>query len=151
MPSFSTAAIASRVTSSLSSSLSDSSLMRSSWESLTVTRRVLVRPPKALPSISPMLTTPTLPPGHVELRHAAGEVSLTSISISLSSSSPSRRRLRNDSRVVGLAAGPTSAVSTRSSAASSALAETSFRRRSRTRPMPTSTRSRMIESTSRPT
>ena len=74
-----------------------------------------------------------------------------SISISLSFISPARSFLRNDSRVAGPEPGPTSASSTRSSAACWARACTSLRLRSRVCAMPTSTRSRMICSTSRPT
>src|SRR2546426_1096055 len=53
MPLFSTAPIDSSTSWSVSSNLSDSSLTRSSWESATVRRRVLVRPP-ILPKISPI-------------------------------------------------------------------------------------------------
>src|SRR5450759_442329 len=62
MPLFSTALIDSCTSCSLSSSLSDSSLTRSSWESATVRRRVLVRPP-ILPKISPIEIAPICPPG----------------------------------------------------------------------------------------
>ena len=55
------------------------------------------------------------------------ELRCTSISISLSSSSPARSFLRKLSRVAGLAPGPTSASSTRSSAGCSAFACTSLR------------------------
>jgi hypothetical protein len=78
-------------------------------------------------------------------------LSCSSISISRSASEPSRSSLRNFCRVSGLAEVPTSASSTRSSAASSALAATDLRSRSRVIVMPTSTRSRTIWSTSRPT
>src|ERR1700712_5739005 len=74
-----------------------------------------------------------------------------SISISLSLSSPARSFLRKESRVAGLEPGPTSASSTRSSAASWARACTSLRLRSLVCAIATSTRSRMICSTSRPT
>jgi hypothetical protein len=74
-----------------------------------------------------------------------------SISISLSLSSPARSFLRKDSRVVDEALAPTSASSTRSSAASCARACTSLRFFSRTWAIATSTRSRTICSTSRPT
>ena len=73
------------------------------------------------------------------------------ISISLASSSPARSMRRNESRVAGLEPGPTSASSTRSSAAISALVVTSLRSRSRVMPIEASTRSRTICSTSRPT
>ena len=73
------------------------------------------------------------------------------ISISFSLSSPARNFLRNESRVVALELAPTKASSTRSSAASCARACTSLRLRSRTCAIATSTRSRMICSTSRPT
>ncbi len=66
-------------------------------------------------------------------------VSATWISISLSFSSFSRRRLRKASRVDSAAPEPTSASMTRSSALSCALASTSLRLVSRTRPMPAST------------
>ena len=75
----------------------------------------------------------------------------TSISISLSLSSPARRRLRKASLVEALAFSPTRAVTTRSSAASWARARTSLRFRSRVCVIATSTRSRTICSTSRPT
>ena len=64
--------------------------------------------------------------GNFEAWNAAS-VSATWISISLSSSSPSRRRLRKASLVAGLAFAPTSALSTRSSACRCAFARTSLR------------------------
>src|SRR5664280_1794463 len=48
---------------SLSSSLSDSSLIRMACESSTVTRLVLARPPPSLPKISPRLMAPICAPG----------------------------------------------------------------------------------------
>ena len=75
----------------------------------------------------------------------------SSISTSLSSSSPSRNFLRNASRVVGEALAPTSALSSRSSAARWARACSALRFSLRTMAMATSTRSRTICSTSRPT
>ena len=77
--------------------------------------------------------------------------SLTSMSTSFSASEPSRSILRNLPRVSLAAFLPTSASSTRSSALSSALAATSLRMRSRVMWIETSTRSRTICSTSRPT
>ena len=64
---------------------------------------------------------------------------------------PSRSIRRNFIRVSPLAPSPTRAVTSRSSAASSALAWTSLRARSRVWVMETSTRSRTMLSTSRPT
>ncbi len=87
----------------------------------------------------------------------------TSISISLSSSSPSRSFLRNFCRVAESCAGSGSALkptaraggsrasSTRSSAASSARSRTDFIARSRPSLIAISIRSRMMVSTSRPT
>src|SRR5450759_4569357 len=48
---------------SLSSSLSDSSLIRMACESSTVTRLALARPPPSLPKISPRLMAPICAPG----------------------------------------------------------------------------------------
>ena len=93
---------------------------------------------------------PIWPPGMSKVGNWA-PASATWISISLSLSSLLRSRLRNDSRVAGEALVPTRASSTRSSAFFSACALTSLRRVSRVRLMPTSTRSRTMESTSRPT
>ena len=78
-------------------------------------------------------------------------LSCTWTSISRSLSDPSRSIFRNLLRVSGLAASPTSAFSTRSSARSSAFAATSLRSRSLVMPIAASTRSRTICSTSRPT
>ena len=78
-------------------------------------------------------------------------LSETSISISLASRSPERNRRRNFSRVSCPALSPTRAVTTRSSAATSARAETALRRRWRVMWIAISTRSRTICSTSRPT
>ncbi len=104
MPLFSTFLIASCTIRSLSISLSDSSLMRISKLSLTVTLRGLVRWPNALPSISERLIMPTWLPGMPGMSKAGMVgMSATWISISLSSSSPARRRLRKASRVAGAA------------------------------------------------
>lgn len=78
-------------------------------------------------------------------------VSASWSSISLSSSSPARSFLRKLSRVAGWEPGPTRASRIRSSAAASAFALTPDRRLSRTITSAASTRSRMMESTSRPT
>ena len=152
MPLFSTALIASCTSWSLSSSLSDSSLTRISCELSTVSRRVLVRPP-ILPKMSPIEIAPIWAPGMPGISNIGMPLpdDCVSISISLSLSSPARSFLRKESRVAGLEAGPTSASSTRSSAASWARACTSLRLRSRVCAIATSTRSRMICSTSRPT
>ena len=151
MPLFSTALIASCVSWSLSSSLSDSSLTRISCEPSTVSRRVLVRPP-SLPKMSPIETAPICAPGMPGISNIGmPPEDCVSISISLSLSSPARSFLRKESRVAALELGPTSASSTRSSAASWARACTSLRLRSRVWAIATSTRSRTICSTSRPT
>ena len=151
MPLFSTTPIASCTTWSSSSSLSDSSATRISWESATVMRRVLVRPP-SLPKMSPIEIAPICAPGMPGISNiGAPPDDCTSTSISLSLSSPARSLRRNESRVAALALAPTSASSTRSSAAIWARACTSLRLRSRTWVMPTSIRSRTICSTSRPT
>src|SRR5712672_95708 len=151
MPLFSTALIDSCTSWSLSNSLSDSSLTRSSWESSTVRRRVLVRPP-ILPKMSPIEIAPICAPGMPGISNIGiPPEDWVSISISLSLSSPERSFLRNESRVAALELAPTSASSTRSSAASWARARTSLRFRSRVCVIATSTRSRTICSTSRPT
>ncbi len=88
--------------------------------------------------------------------------SASSISISLASSSPSRRRLRKVCRVADGCALESSSVEPvradgksisriRSSAASSARGRTACNSWSRNSLMPVSTRSRIIDSTSRPT
>src|ERR1700712_2537567 len=152
MPLFSTALIASCTSWSLSRSLSDSSLTRSSWESSTLRRRLLVRPP-ILPKISPIDMAPICAPGMPGISNIGmpPEEDCVSISISLSLSSPARNFLRKESRVAALELAPTRASSTRSSAASCARACTSLRLRSLVCAIATSTRSRMICSTSRPT
>ncbi len=153
MPFCSTTRIASCTRESLSSSLSDSSAISRSCDSCTVTRRALVRAPPSLPKISPIEMAPTCAPGMPGISNIGmpEEPWLTSISISLSLISPARSFLRKLSRVAGLAPGPTSASSTRSSACCSALASTSLRFFSRVSAMAISTRSRTICSTSRPT
>src|SRR5471030_905193 len=100
-------------------------------------------------------------PGGAEISTPA--TSATSISISLSSSWPSRRRLRNSWRVLELAEGAASSLwkpmraggsrasRMRSSAASSARWRTLVISCSRSSLMAASARSRMIDSTSRPT
>src|SRR6516162_9982157 len=124
-----------------------------SCDSATVTRRVLVRPPPSLPKISPIEIAPICAPGMPGISNSGmpPPVACTSISISLSLSSPARSRLRKASLVEALAFSPTSALTTRSSAASCARARTSLRFRSRVCVIATSTRSRIICSTSRPT
>ena len=68
--------------------------------SRTVTRRGLVRLPSALPSISERLIMPTWLPGMPGIsKDGMDGMSATWISISLSSSSPERKRLRKASRV----------------------------------------------------
>jgi hypothetical protein len=87
-----------------------------------VVLRFLVRPPNALPSMSPMLIMPgARHAGNLEASACRRPLSGTSISISLSSSSLARSFLRKLSRVA-LAVAPTSASSTRSSALCCALA-----------------------------
>ena len=129
MPFCSTDLIDSSTNWSLSSSLSDSSLIRMSWDSDTVTRRVLVRPPPILPKISPIEIAPICAPGMPGISNSGmpPPADCTSISISLSLSSPARSRLRKESLVVALAFSPTKALTTRSSAASWARARTSLR------------------------
>ena len=145
MPLFSTLRIASWIIMSSSMSLSDSSAMRMSNDSLTVTVRGLVRCPKALPSMSDRLIMPTWLPGMPGISKDGMDAdSETWISISLSSSSLDRSFRRNDSRVALLAPAPTRASMTRSSALICARASTSLRLASRTRPMPVSKRSRTI-------
>ena len=153
MPFCSTDLIDSCTNCSLSSSLSDSSLIRMSWDSDTVTRRVLVRPPPILPKMSPIEIAPICAPGMPGISNSGmpPPADCTSISISLSLSSPARSRLRKESLVVALAFSPTKALTTRSSAASWARACTSLRFLSRVWAIATSTRSRTICSTSRPT
>ena len=84
-----------------------------------MTRRVLVRPPPSLPKISPIEIAPICAPGMPGMSNSGmpPPAACTSISISLSSSSPERSFLRNASLVEALALAPTSASSTRSSAA----------------------------------
>src|SRR5262249_8699103 len=101
-------------------------------------------------SISLILIMPTWPPGMSKVGNC-GPASATWISMSLSLSSLALSRLRNASRVAAEALVPTRASSTRSSAFLSACALTSLRPVSRVLVMPTSTRSRTMESTSRPT
>ncbi len=129
MPFCSTALIDSSTSWSLSSSLSDSSLIRMSCDSATVTRRVLVRPPPSLPKMSPIEIAPICAPGMPGISNSGMPPpdDCTSISISLSLSSPARSFLRKASLVVALAFSPTSASTTRSSAASWARACTSLR------------------------
>ena len=94
MPLFSTALIASRVSWSLSRSLSDSSLTRISCEPSTVRRRVLVRPP-ILPKISPIEIAPICAPGKPGISNIGmPPEDCVSTSISLSLSSPARNFLR---------------------------------------------------------
>ena len=78
-------------------------------------------------------------------------LSATATSISLSSSSPERSIRRNLERVSAAAPSPTSALTSRSSAATSAFACNSLREDSRSMLRLTSTRSRTMLSTSRPT
>ena len=154
MPFCSTLSIASRTTASSSSSLSASSSTRISCDSATVILRGVVRPPNALPKMSPRLTIPIWAPGMPGISKVGSDedpLSVMSTSISLSSNLPWRSSARNFCRVSALALSPTSASSTRSSAAISAFASTSFRWRVRTMWMEISTRSRTICSTSRPT
>src|SRR5437763_1842833 len=97
-------------------------------------RRGFVRPPpKALPSISPRLTMPIWAPGMPGISKVGmpPPVSWTWTSISFSSSLPSRSSLRNFCRVSWEELAPTSASSTRSSAATSAREVTSLRIRTR--------------------
>jgi len=65
---------------------------------------LLVRPPIALPKMSARLTMPICAPGMPGISSdGIPPASRNSISISLSSSSPARKRLRKDSRVAALA------------------------------------------------
>src|SRR6266487_2110295 len=63
-----------------------------SWDSPTVTRRVLLRPPESLPNISPIEIAPICAPGIPGISNSGmpPPVACTSISISLSLSSPAR-------------------------------------------------------------
>ena len=117
----------------------------------------LVRPPKALPSMSPKLTMPICAPGMPgmsKVGHAASAaaVSATSSSISLSLRLPSRSILRNFWRVS--ARGVVRPPGRPAPAPRRPVRPwrcTCLRRRSRIMVMAVSTRSRTICSTSRPT
>ena len=113
------------------------------------------KPANMLLSCSAMSSIPGGP-----MMSICGMGALTSISISVSSSVPSRRRLRNVCRAVDSSrigepsaarGGAISASSIRSSAASSAWVCTRFMACSRVCLTAISARSRMIVSTSRPT
>src|SRR5271170_6368918 len=102
--------------------------------------------------MSPIEIAPSCAPGMPGISNSGiPPEDCTSISISLSLSSPARSFFRNASLVAALALAPTSASSTRLSAACCALASTSLRFLSRVCVMAISTRSRAICSTSRPT
>ena len=110
--------------------------------------------PPILPKISPIEMAPICAPGMPGISNIGMPPpdGCTSISISLSFSSPARKLLAE--RVLGGGGwrpGRPARRRTRSSAACSARACTSLRLRSRVSAMPTSTRSRTICSTSRPT
>ena len=154
IPSFSTALMASRVMRSLSSSLSLSSSISTLYASPTVIFLVLYLSPKGLPIKSPRLIIPIWAPGMPGMSMVGMEVlplSRTLISISLSLSWFSRSSLRNFCLVSSPALTPTNASSTRSSAAISALAATLLRISSLVVCSAFSNRSRMMDSTSRPT
>ncbi|CAA9218040.1 MAG: hypothetical protein AVDCRST_MAG04-508 [uncultured Acetobacteraceae bacterium] len=153
MPLFSTLATASRVSASWSSSLSASSRMSAWRASATVILRGLVRPPNILPNISCMfcIWMPWAPGRSIMPMGMPLPWSAICTSISRVSMLPSRSIRRNFMRVSPLAPSPTRAVTSRSSAANSALAWTSLRALSRVWVMETSTRSRTMLSTSRPT
>ena len=152
MPLFSAFSTAARVSASLSSSLSASSRASASRAAATVILRAFWRPPNILPNISCMFCIwPGGMPGMSIMPIGAPIGSLTCTSISRDSIWPSRSMRRNFSRVSPLAPSPTSAVTSRSSAASSALACTPLRAVSRAWTIAASTRSRTMDSTSRPT
>ena len=132
MPLFSTALIASQhqlvAVQQLVGFLVDKDFVRA----FDVRRRVLVRPP-ILPKMSPIEIAPICAPGMPGISNIGmPPEDCVSTSISLSLSSPARSFLRKESRVAALDDGPTSASSTRSSAACWARAATSLRLRSRT-------------------
>ena len=129
MPFSCTDSNAMRVTVSSSNSLSASSPTNTSWLSATVILRFTVRPPKALPNISPIFIMPIWDPccpgmSNMGIGFAVSE---TSISISWLSNSPSSNLRRNISRVASRASGPAIASITRSWACFNALAFTSSR------------------------
>ena len=154
MPSFSTAFIAREIIFSLSSSLSLSSCSTSFSASATVILRFLYFSPIDLPKISPRLIIPIWAPGMPGISIVGmvlAPVSITLISISRSARAPSRSILRNFCLVSSLAETPTSASKILSSAAIAAFSLTSLRILSRVLLMAMSSRSRIIDSTSRPT
>ena len=85
--------------------------------------------PPSLPKMSPIEIAPICAPGMpgMSIIGMPPPPDCTSISISLSFSSPARNLRRKDSLVAGLAAAPTSASTTRSSAACCARVFTSLR------------------------
>ena len=152
MPFCSACATASLVTCSVSSSCSDSSLVSAARASATLMRRDFWGRPIIPFIISPRLIIwPGGMPGMSRLPTGELPVSATCTSTSLSSSSPARSMRRNLARVSPPAPSPTSAVTSLSSACNSALACTPLREDSFSMVMLTSTRSRTMLSTSRPT
>ncbi len=151
MPLVSAFSTATRLTSSWSMRFSASSSTSRSHASGTFSlRRLSGLLPMALPNMSDRSIIPT-PPGMPGISIGELGASRTSISTSVSFIELSTIRWRNASRVASLALSPTSAVSSRSIAALLAASRTASRRRSFSRRIASSTRSRAIWSTSRPT
>ena len=128
IPLFSVEIFAALIILSCSISLSDSSLIKISWDSFTDIFFFFSFAPIDFPSISPMLIIPILAPG---IPGISNEVllppeSLTAISISLSSRSPFLSLFLKLSLVAKLAFLPTNASKTFSSANFWACAYTSF-------------------------
>ena len=118
IPLFSVEFFADFIILSCSISLSDSSLIKISWDSLTVIFFFFCCLPIPLPSISPIFIIPTLAPGIPGISNDGIDelLSFTAISISLSSRSPFLSLFLKLSLVATLALFPTIASKTFSSA-----------------------------------
>ena len=159
MPFCSTASSARRLSSSSSTSFAASSSWAIFSAARTLRRRVLLRPGARFANMPCSWLVISSMPGGAMISTPTG-AAVSSMSISRSSSSPSRSFLRNTWRAAesrsGAApgagrAGGSSASRMRSSAASSARSRTLAISDSRCIFSETSTRSRTIDSTSRPT
>ena len=153
IPLFSVDIFAALIILSCSINLSDSSLIKMSWDSFTDIFFFFSLFPIDLPIISPMLIMPTFAPGipGISKEVLFDPLSLTAISISLSSKSPLRSLFLKLSLVAKLAFLPTSASKTFSSANFWAWAWTSFLIFTFSIEIAISTKSRTICSTSLPT
>ncbi len=149
MPLASASASATRLMSSGSTRLSaSSSVSRANASGTFSLRRLRGAWPESLPIIDFRSNTCAPIPG---ISNGSAGASSTSISTSAALRLPSVKRWRKLWRVASLEPLPVSASSSRSIAASSAAARTLARRRSRSSRTASSTRSRAICSTSRPT